>query len=39
MSFGVETFNGMMEFVVEKGTNLPVEKNKYKKKKMMEKNV
>ena len=29
MSFGVETINGMMEFVVEKGTNLPVEKNKY----------
>jgi len=29
MSFGVETINGMMEFVVEKGTSLPVEKNKY----------
>ena len=29
MSFGVETINGMMDFVVEKGTNLPVEKNKY----------
>ena len=29
MSFGVETINAMMEFVVEKGTSLPVEKNKY----------
>ena len=29
MSFGVETINGLMEFVIEKGTNLPVQKNKY----------
>ena len=28
MSFGVETINGLMEFVIEKGTNLPVQKNK-----------
>ena len=29
MSFGVETIGGMMEFVVEKGTSIPVQKNKY----------
>ena len=29
MSFGVETINGMMEFIIEKGTNIPVEKCKY----------
>ena len=29
MSFGVETINGMMEFVVKKGTSLPVQQNKY----------
>ena len=28
MSFGVETMNGLMEFVVEKGTNIPVQKEK-----------
>ena len=29
MSFGVETIGGMMEFVIEKGTSIPVQKNKY----------
>ena len=29
MSFGVETINGLMEFVVEKGTNIPVQKEKF----------
>ena len=29
MSFGVETIDGLMEFVVEKGTHIPVTKNKY----------
>ena len=29
VSFGVETMNGMMDFVVEKGTNIPVQKDKY----------
>ena len=29
ISFGVETLNGMMEFVIEKGTSIPVQKNKY----------
>ena len=28
MSFGVETINGIMEFVVEKGTKIPVQKEK-----------
>ena len=28
MSFGVETINGIMEFVVEKGTRIPVQKEK-----------
>ena len=31
MSFGVETINGLMEFVVEKGTNIPVQKEKFVK--------
>ena len=31
MSFGVETVNGLMEFVVEKGTNIPVQKEKFVK--------
>ena len=29
ISFGVETLNGLMEFVVEKGTNIPVQKQKF----------
>ena len=28
ISFGVETLNGMMDFVIEKGTSIPVQKNK-----------
>lgn len=31
LSFGVETINGLMEFVVEKGTNIPVQKEKFVK--------
>ena len=33
MSFGVETINNLMEFVVEKGTNIPVKKEKFVKMK------
>lgn len=29
MSFGVETMNGLMEFVIEKGTNIPIQKQKF----------
>ena len=29
MSFGVETINGLMEFVIEKGSHIPIQKNKY----------
>ena len=31
MSFGVETINGLMELVIEKGTNIPVQKEKFVK--------
>jgi L1 cell adhesion molecule like protein len=31
MSFGVETINGKMEFIIEKGINVPIQKNKYVK--------
>ena len=31
ISFGVETINGLMEFVIEKGTNIPVQKEKFVK--------
>ena len=38
ISFGIETLNGLMEIVVEKGTNIPIKINKYIKIKKPGKN-